>query len=88
MQKSENNRFFSFALDSANVKFNVWNGPEMVHHLLKWWIYVDTLAKNSVYFSITNMWSWIKIYWQKVKLLVLVDLTREKSFEREIINFQ
>ena len=68
----------------------------MVHHLLKWWINVDTLAKSSVYFTITNMWSWIKIYWQKVKLLVLVDLTREvrlkfsgiKSFEREIINFQ
>ena len=28
MQMSENNRFFSFALDSAHVKFDVWNGPE------------------------------------------------------------
>ena len=28
MQMSENNRFFSFALDSAHVKFDVSNGPE------------------------------------------------------------
>ena len=27
MQMSENNRFFSFALDSAHEKFDVWNGP-------------------------------------------------------------
>ena len=27
MQMSENNRFSSFALDSAHVKFDVWNGP-------------------------------------------------------------
>ena len=27
MQMSENNRFFSFALDLAHVKFDVWNGP-------------------------------------------------------------
>ena len=29
MQMSENNRFFSFALDSAHVKFDVWNGPKV-----------------------------------------------------------
>ena len=28
MQMSENNRFFSFALDSAHVKFDVWTGPK------------------------------------------------------------
>ena len=27
MQMSENNSFFSFVLDSAHVKFDVWNGP-------------------------------------------------------------
>ena len=27
MQMRENNRFFSFALDSAHVKFDVWTGP-------------------------------------------------------------
>ena len=30
MQMSENNRFFSFALDSAHVKFDAWNGPYML----------------------------------------------------------
>ena len=30
MQMSENNRFFSFALDSAHVKFDVWNWPYSV----------------------------------------------------------
>ena len=29
MQMSENNRFFSFALDSAHVKFDVLNGPKL-----------------------------------------------------------
>ena len=29
MQMSENNRFFLFALDSAHVKFDVWNGPNI-----------------------------------------------------------
>ena len=28
MQMSENIRFFSFALDSAHEKFEVWNGPK------------------------------------------------------------
>ena len=28
MQMSENNRFLSFALDLAHVKFDVWNGPK------------------------------------------------------------
>ena len=28
MQMRENNRFFSFALDSAHVKFDVWTGPK------------------------------------------------------------
>ena len=28
MQMSENNRFFSFALDSAHVEFDVWTGPQ------------------------------------------------------------
>ena len=30
MQMSENNRFFSFALDSAHVKFDVWTGPYLL----------------------------------------------------------
>ena len=38
MQMSENNRFFSFALDSAHVKFDVWTGPkgnsEMAYYFL------------------------------------------------------
>ena len=29
MQMSENKRFISFALDSAHVKFDVWNRPEL-----------------------------------------------------------
>ena len=29
MQMSENNRFFSFAIDSAHVKFDVWTGPKL-----------------------------------------------------------
>ena len=28
MQMDENNRFFSFALNSTYVKFDVWNGPQ------------------------------------------------------------
>ena len=30
MQVRENNRFFSFALDLAYVKFDAWNGPKLV----------------------------------------------------------
>ena len=29
MQMRENNRFFSFALDSAHVKCDVWNAPKI-----------------------------------------------------------
>ena len=29
MQMSENNRFFSFALDSVHEKFDVWNRPKI-----------------------------------------------------------
>ena len=40
MQMSENNRFFSFALDSAHVKFDVWNGPYIFsahcHFICSW----------------------------------------------------
>ena len=33
MQMSENNRFFSFALNSAHVKFDVLNGPKPSYNL-------------------------------------------------------
>ena len=54
MQMSEDNRFFSFALDSAHDKFDVWNGPKkpsLNHHKAFQGAVVDITPNPCVIFA-------------------------------------
>ena len=53
MKMSENNRFFSFALDSAHVKFDVWTRPYLVvnHGNVRTKF---TLEKDIAYWSLSS----------------------------------